>query len=141
MNELSWAAIKDLVHERANGCCEYCQTSEENSGQTLQVDHIYPTGGNGLENLCLACWNCNNYKRATTQVIDPETSDSVSIFNPRAQIWSEHFEWINGATIVRGITATGRASVERLKMNRSVIVVARQRWVNGGYHPPMIKLD
>ena|SRR5258708_2413530 len=136
MNDLSWNAIKQLVHDRASGCCEYCQTSEENSGQTLQVDHIDPTGSSGLENLCLACWNCNNYKRAAMQVVDPDTSENVLLFNPRIQVWSEHFEWTNGATRVRGLTAIGRASVARLKMNRSMIVVARQRWVEGGYHPP-----
>jgi hypothetical protein len=32
MSELSWNALKQFVYERARGCCEYCQTSEENSG-------------------------------------------------------------------------------------------------------------
>lgn len=54
MGELSWNALKQLVYERARGCCEYCQTCETNSGQTMQVDHIDPQGGNGLENLCLS---------------------------------------------------------------------------------------
>lgn len=49
MTELSWVAIKRLVYERAQGYCEYCQTAEENSGQTMQVDHIDPQGGDTLE--------------------------------------------------------------------------------------------
>jgi hypothetical protein len=32
MGELSWNALKQIVYERANGCCEYCQTCETNSG-------------------------------------------------------------------------------------------------------------
>ncbi len=136
MSEPSWNTIKRLVHERARGCCEYCQTAEDNSGQTMQVDHIDPTGGDGLENLCLACWNCNNHKRQATQVTDPETGQPVALFNPRTQNWSEHFEWVAGATRVRGLTPVGRATVARLNMNRPVVVVARQRWVEGGYHPP-----
>ena len=44
MGELSWNALKQMVYERANGCCEYCQTCEVNSGQTMQVDHIDPQG-------------------------------------------------------------------------------------------------
>jgi 5-methylcytosine-specific restriction endonuclease McrA len=44
MGELSWNALKQIVYERANGCCEYCQTCEANSGQTMQVDHIDPRG-------------------------------------------------------------------------------------------------
>lgn len=136
MSELSWNAIKRLVHERAQGCCEYCQTSEENSGQTMQVDHIDPKRGDALENLCLACWNCNNHKHEATQVTDPQTGDPAPLFNPRMHVWKEHFEWVDGATWIRGLTAVGRATVTRLKMNRPAIVVARQRWAEGGYHPP-----
>jgi hypothetical protein len=136
MAERSWNALKRLVHERAQGCCEYCQTSEENSGQTMQVDHIDPQGGDVLENLCLSCWNCNNHKHKATQVTDPQTGSPVSLYNPRAQRWSDHFEWIDGATRIRGLTPIGRATVARLKMNRPVIVIARQRWHEGGHHPP-----
>jgi hypothetical protein len=135
MSDLSWDDIKQQVHERAHECCEYCQTSAENSGQIMQVDHIDPAGGDRLDNVCLACWNCNNAKRAATQAVDPETRGRVSLFNPRTQVWADHFEWINGATYVHGLTPIGRATVARLRMNRSPIVVARQRWVEGGYHP------
>lgn len=138
MNELSWNALKRRVHERAHHCCEYCQTSEDNSGQTMQVDHIDPDGGDVLENLCLACWNCNNHKHAATTINDPETAEPVPLYNPRTQHWSEHFNWIDGTTRIRGLTPSGRATVERLKMNRPAIVIARQRWAEGGYHPPKI---
>jgi hypothetical protein len=136
MSELSWNVLKRSVYERARGCCEYCQTSEENSGQTMQVDHIDPRGNDGLENLCLSCWNCNSSKHKTTVVTDPETEASVSLFNPRTQVWSEHFVWIYGGTQVRGLTPIGRATVMRLKMKRPAIVVARRRWAEAGYHPP-----
>jgi hypothetical protein len=136
MNELSWSELKQLVHERAHGCCEYCRTSEENSGQTMQVDHIDPHGEDILENLCLSCWNCNNHKRQATLIIDPETKTGAALFNPRTQIWAEHFEWIEGATKIHGLTPAGRVTIIRLKMNRPMIVVARQRWAAGGYHPP-----
>jgi hypothetical protein len=39
MGELSWNTLKQMVYERAHGCCEYCQTCEAHSGQTMQVDH------------------------------------------------------------------------------------------------------
>jgi hypothetical protein len=138
MSELSWNALKQRVHDRANGCCEYCQTSEEKNGQTMQVDHIDPAGGDGLENLCLSCWNCNNHKRTATQVSDPETGEEVALYNPRTQVWADHFEWIMDATLIQGLTPVGRATISRLKMNRAVIVIARQRWVEGGYHPPAL---
>jgi hypothetical protein len=46
------------------------------------------------------------------------------------------FEWVEGGTQVHGLSPIGRATVTRLKMNRPAIVVARQRWAAGGYHPP-----
>jgi 5-methylcytosine-specific restriction endonuclease McrA len=136
MGELSWNVLKQFVYERAGGCCEYCQTCEVNSGQTMQVDHIDPEGGDGLENLCLSCWNCNSSKHKATVVTDPETGERVPIFNPRMQVWSEHFLWIDGGIRVRGLSSVGRATITRLKMNRPAMVVARWRWAEVGYHPP-----
>jgi hypothetical protein len=40
MNELSWTAIKRLVHERAAGCCEYCRTAEANSNEKRRLSPI-----------------------------------------------------------------------------------------------------
>lgn len=136
MNDPSWTAIRQRVYTRADGCCEYCRTCEANTGQTMQVDHIDPDGGDELENLCLACWNCNNHKRQATHDLDPETAEPVPLFNPRTQLWDEHFAWAGGAIYVRGLTPTGRATVARLKMNRPALVIARSRWVEAGYHPP-----
>ena len=58
MGDEGWNTLKQLVYERASGCCEYCQTCEANSGQIMQVDHIDPQGDDVLENLCPSCWNC-----------------------------------------------------------------------------------
>src|SRR5215510_4647399 len=63
MGEVSWNTLRQIVYERADGCCEYCQTCETNSGQTMQVDHIDPMGDDVLDNLCLSCWNCNSSKQ------------------------------------------------------------------------------
>jgi hypothetical protein len=128
--------VRQRVYERAGGCCEYCRTCEVNTGQTMQIDHIVPKGGDDLDNLCLACWNCNNHKRQATRVPDPVTGKDAPLFNPRTQRWTDHFEWIADATYVRGLTPTGRATVVRLKMNRPALVIARSRWVEAGFHPP-----
>jgi len=132
----SWNTIRQQVYERADGCCEYCQTCEINTGQTMHVDHIDPDSGDILENLCLACWNCNTSKHTATVGIDPITRTEVTLFNPRVQVWHEHFEWTEQSTILLGLTPCGRTTIERLKINRSTIVAARKRWVNAGYHPP-----
>ena len=120
MSEASWAAIKRLVYTRANGCCEYCQTCEDNTGQAMHVEHIDPNGENISDNLCLSCPNCNLSKATSISAIDPLTEERVPLFNPRLQ----------------GRTSIGRATVERLKMNQQHVVRARRNWIRAGNHPP-----
>jgi hypothetical protein len=136
MNDLSWNAIRRLVYARANGCCEYCQSCEDNTGQTMEIEHIDPDGGDDPVNLCLSCGNCNRSKAIATSASDPLTGEDVTLFNPRTQQWSAHFRWIENGSQIEGITAVGRATVARFKMNRPRTVYARQRWVIAGFHPP-----
>jgi hypothetical protein len=135
-NELSWATLRQLVYDRADGCCEYCRTCEANIGQTMQVDHILPNNDDSLDNLCLSCWNCNTSKHQATQAIDPISNEWVDLFHPRTHSWQDHFQWIDNGVRLIGLTAIGRATIMRLKMNRPAMLVARQRWVENGYHPP-----
>ncbi len=58
------------------------------------------------------------------------------LFNPRTQNWQEHFMWSRDGTQVIGLTPTGRATVLALQINSSLRVLARQRWVLTGRHPP-----
>jgi HNH endonuclease len=60
----------------------------------LEVDHIMPLakGGNNAEaNLWLACPICNRYNGDKISDVDPDTGDTVPIFNPCTQVWSDHF--------------------------------------------------
>lgn len=125
-----------LVHERAQHCCEYCQTCERVTGQPMHVEHIDPGGGDHPDNLCLSCAACNLSKGTATAAIDPETGDTVSLFNPRTQEWAEHFHWIENGEIIEGLTPTGRATVLRLHMNVDRIILARRVWIRAREHPP-----
>jgi hypothetical protein len=58
------------------------------------------------------------------------------LFNPRRQLWREHFVWSGDGTQIIGLTACGRATVLALKMNNDDIVAARRLWVSVGWHPP-----
>jgi len=131
----SWQTTKELVDNRVGGCCEYCQTCKLNIGQAIHVEHINPAGGDEPDNLCLACPNCNLSKAAATAARDPDTGESVPLFNPRSQVWDEHFEWEDDYALIRGLTSVGRATVARFKMNRPRIVLARKRWAQVGLHP------
>jgi hypothetical protein len=136
MSELSWNAIKRRVYDRAQGCCEYCQTCADNIGQAMHVEHIHPAGGDSLDNLCLSCPNCNLSKAQATTSVDPETGEQTPLFNPRAQVWAEHFEWMDRGLRLRGLTPTGRVTIHRLKINQERLLIARRRWIAGGFHPP-----
>lgn len=102
----------------------------------MHVEHIIPDGGDNLDNLCLSCATCNLSKARATTALDPVTSKEVSLFNPRVELWADHFEWIQNGTEILGLTPTGRATVLRLRMNRIRVVDARKVWVRAGEHPP-----
>ena len=104
----------------------------------MHVEHIDPQGGDVPENLALSCANCNLSKAQVTSAPDPETGNSVPLFNPRTQGWNDHFEWVEGGLKVFGKTQIARATIERLGMNRERILVAREHWIRGGAHPPKI---
>lgn len=137
MSETSWASTRRLVYERAGGYCEYCRTFELSIGQAMHVDHIDPNAGNNPDNLCLACPSCNLSKGASITGIDPAGGGSSRLFNPRLDNWGDHFQWVGGGLLIQGMTPAGRATVERLKMNRPRIIRARQNWIIAGVHPPV----
>lgn len=132
--------LRELIIQRARGLCEYCQTSQ-NIVIIMQIDHIIPesAGGKTIEgNLCLACASCNAYKAAYQSGFDSESEQNVPLFNPRLQSWDEHFCWNDEGIRLIGLTDTDRATIERLKINREIVVQARQRWVRAGWHPPKL---
>lgn len=102
----------------------------------MHVEHIDPMGGDHLDNLCLACPTCNLSKATATVAPDPASGTITALFNPRQQKWRDHFVWSDGGAVMQGITPTGRATVERLKMNIGRIVTARKIWIQAGVHPP-----
>jgi hypothetical protein len=124
-----------------NGQCVYCQTTEDNSGQTMTVDHIIPVSQGGqtvFENVCRACRRCNEKKRDQVTGVDPLTGISTQLFHPHLQKWREHFVWDQPAVKLIGVTSIGRATIVALDMNNPLITFARRRWVNAGWHPPSI---
>ncbi len=108
-------------------------------GTLLNVDHIHPRSIGGktvLENLCLACWDCNLIKGARVDGIDPLTEQIVRLFHPNRQVWAEHFQWAEGGLYIAGQTVCGRTTVATLRLNRQQLVVSRQFWIEMDWHPP-----
>lgn len=108
-----------LVRERAGNRCEYCQLHQTNSPlAALHVEHIRPRvhgGTDELDNLALACIDCNLRKGPNLTGIDPETGQVTVLFHPRQHLWDEHFE--RRGIRIHGKTAIGRTTVRVLGLN------------------------
>lgn len=130
--------LRRLVAERAQWRCEYCRSPAAFSTQPFEVDHIIPHSKNGQtvpENLALSC-GCNSYKGHRTHARDLQTGRVVPLFHPRRQRWTQHFAWSEDFLIIVGRTATGRATVEMLHLNRPGLINLRQILRVIGEHPP-----
>ena len=133
-------AIKQHIEELSGGCCEYCRSPEKFSPSSFAVEHIHPEvkgGETKLENLALSCGGCNSHKYTKTEGRDPQTTLIAPLFHPRLQNSSEHFVWSVDLTEVIGITSTGRATVQVLKLNRSKLINLRVLLREQREHPEM----
>jgi hypothetical protein len=122
----------EAVAERAGHRCEYCRAPEAPFNFRFEVEHIHPiaaTGTSILINLALACRACNLYKQARTHAVDPMHGNSVLLFHPRQQNWSEHFVFDPDTRRIEGVTSTGRATVIQLQMNTDLAIAARRLWI------------
>ena len=131
--------VRARVGAAARHRCGYCLSAEAVVGSPMELDHLIPESLGGLseeENLWLACSLCNDHKANRIAAVDPVTGETVRLFDPRHQLWNEHFRWNKTGDRIIGITATGRATVAALHLNRPSLVAARQAWVAVGWHPP-----
>ena len=106
----------------------------------MVVEHIVPLvagGASEVDNLCLSCYRCNEFKGPRQRATDPRDGQLVLLFHPRQQRWSDHFAWAADGVTVRGLTPTGRATVELLHLNSDWLVQARRIWVLVGLQPPL----
>ena len=128
---------KQRVRDRAGNCCEYCRVSQDSRLTRFQVDHIIAVAHGGSDeedNLCLACYPCNDFKGTNVAAIDPKTGDAAKLFNPRLQAWGDHFRLNDDATI-QGVTPEGRTTVAVLRMNDPKRAKQRLGEISTGDYP------
>jgi 5-methylcytosine-specific restriction endonuclease McrA len=133
-------SLRERVARAAGYVCGYCRTPEAIAGFRLNIEHIVPEARGGQtveENLWLSCHACNEFKAARLQVSDPVTHKRVRLWNPRRQRWHDHFSWSRDGTQIVGLTPSGRATVEALRLNRPELVAARSLWAQVGWWPPL----
>jgi hypothetical protein len=90
-------------------------------------------------NLAYSCGGCNAHKKDKIAALDPLTRQLFPLFNPRLDVWEEHFEWSEDDLYIIGITPTGRSTVYRLKVNRTGNVNLRNLLKMAGLHPPILE--
>lgn len=130
---------KQTIAQRARYCCEYCLSQLRYSPDPFSVEHIIPLargGSSHLDNLALACQGCNSRKYTSTTAIDPISGEMVSLYHPRQQRWNDHFAWNDDFRLMLGLTPTGRATIEKLQLNREGVVNLRRVLHSIGKHPP-----
>ena len=96
-------------------------------GATFHIEHVTPRsrgGSSELDNLAWACPGCNLGKADRVAASDPQTNRSAQLFNPRRDAWAEHFLWKKHE--IMPLTATGRATVSALDLNRPRRILIRQ---------------
>jgi hypothetical protein len=105
----------------------------------FEFEHITPRSAGGktkFENLCMSCPTCNRYQAHQTTALDPVSDEEVVLFHLHQIVWADHFEWSDDGAEIIGLTPTGRATIEALRMNRTQKIRVRRMWHVMGEHPP-----
>jgi len=125
-----------LVSARARHACEYCHAPEIVFNLPFEVEHITPQSHGGEtteENLALSCRSCNLYKSDHMLAVDELTQQEATLFHPRLDIWQEHFSVSEETGEIKGLTASGRATVRQLRINSKAQIEARKQWLRLGH--------
>jgi hypothetical protein len=130
------ASVRGQIRLRAGGRCEYCQLPDRYSSYGFHVDHIIPVkrhgGSEEILNFAWACFRCNTTKASDIASYDYDAGAALltPLFNPRTQVWSEHFE-LDGSLII-GKTSAGRITVRILEINSEKQIRSRQLLIDTG---------
>jgi hypothetical protein len=128
-------ALRTAVRTRAGDGCEYCRIPGLGVFFEHEPDHVIAEqhgGGTTLDNLALACAQCNRAKGPNIASMDPDTKQLVPIFNPRTDNWSAHFRVDHGRIVA--LTPIGRATARLLNFSdRDREEARRKLWLAGRY--------
>ncbi|MFN4253804.1 MAG: HNH endonuclease [Saprospiraceae bacterium] len=125
-----------FIAQRAGFCCEYCRLHRDDLFLPFQIDHIISLkhgGGHELENLAYVCPHCNQHKGSDLATFLDSYQDIAVLFNPRTDIWAEHFEVAEGEILPK--TRTGRATIKMLRFNEPDLLILRRSLFEEGRYP------
>lgn len=142
--------LRAAVVKRAQSKCEYCLKPEDQdddqdttffSHDPYEIDHIIAEKHGGpteLPNLAYACFGCNRHKGSDIASRDPETGALVPLFNPRKDIWQDHFRLTVDGTILL-LTPEGRVTARLLQFNTPIQVQIRADLIALGKLSPFVE--
>jgi hypothetical protein len=115
------------VWQRVRARCEYCELPSAFHPAPFPIDHVIARqhgGATEFENLALACIDCNRFKGPNIAGLDPESGEVVRLFDPRRDVWMEHFVW-DGPEL-KALTTIGRATIVVLLINDPEVISLRR---------------
>lgn len=120
----------------ANGICEYCRISIDDTYFGGEIDHIRSLKHNGqteLNNLALACQPCNRNKGSDLGSIATTSETLVRFFNPRTDIWPEHFH-VNQIAEIEALTEIGEVTALIFGFNDLERIAERKGLIEIGHY-------
>jgi hypothetical protein len=134
--------LRRLVVARAEGICEYCLIAQDDTFYGCEADHIISEkhgGSTDADNLAFACVFCNQAKGSDVGSIHWETNAFVRFFNPRTDVWAEHFALVGNR--IEGLTPIGAITGRILAFNSSERVLERKTLQELGRYPSRAALN
>jgi hypothetical protein len=131
--------IRTQVWQRASDCCEYCFLHRDTAFFTHEIDHIISLKHNGqdiLFNLALSCYYCNRFKG--TDIGSIYQGEFIRFYNPRIDIWQEHFEMDLGNATIQPLSPIGEVTASILGFNQVDRIIERQILIASNKYPPGI---
>ncbi|MCD9187781.1 MAG: HNH endonuclease [Pyrinomonadaceae bacterium] len=128
--------VRTFVETRAEGICEYCLINISDTYFGGEIDHIISLkhGGKSVEeNLAVTCQPCNRNKGSDLGSISIVSNELVRFFNPRKDIWCEHFKLV-GAEIV-SLSEIGEVTAKIFGFNDDERVLERKGLIEIEHFP------
>lgn len=127
-------ATRKLIASRANFRCEYCRKPEIIANFSFHIEHIIGRqhgGTDNISNLAYACSWCNWKKGPNIATVLSEGGDLLPLFNPRTNIWLDHFVVESGLLI--GKTDIAKGTIKLLEMNTIELILERKLLEEAGF--------
>lgn len=137
MSKLFSTATRQYIALRADYRCEYCKKPEIISNFSFHIEHIIGRqhgGSDRIDNLAYSCSYCNWKKGPNIGTVLTEAGPIIQLFNPRVNLWSDHFlVYANGLIVAK--TEIGEGTLRLLEFNASERIMERQELIDLGFYP------